>query len=78
MMTVDAPVDRHPTTTRVAGNWVVVIRRAPLRLGHLVRLEHGEQFRAPFPLMILGRKVAWWWRPTFYSALAKGFREALS
>lgn len=62
---------RHPRERRLAGDrgWTVVIRRAPLGLGWLVRLERGLLYRgAPF--------VGWWWRPEEIDALNKGYQEA--
>lgn len=64
----------HYATHRTETLWNVVIKDAPIGLGYIVRLEHGENYAGPSQM--LPRVLDWWWRPTFLRALNKGYREA--
>lgn len=67
---MNVQLQRHPRERRLGGDngWTVVIRRAPLGLGWLVRLEKSVLYRGP-------RFLRWWWRAEEIDALSKGYKE---
>lgn len=72
----DHPRRRETSVISQTHSWTIAVRILPWRLGYLVGLRHGEMRRGLMPFMLFSHNLSWWWRPSFYGALAKGEREA--